>query len=68
MALVRVMRTPAGQGEGYVEFTRDGRVVTKAGAKLPGLPSKSRYDEDVWPGNHRVRACMHGGRKAPQHT
>ncbi|CAM9099279.1 unnamed protein product [Chrysoparadoxa australica] len=38
-----------GQSEGYTEYDRTGRVI-KGALKAP---AKSKYEEDVWPGNHK---------------
>ena len=39
--------------EGYVEYAADGSVKGSKGArKAAGSARKSRYDEDVFPGNH----------------
>lgn len=59
LATLPFLPAPAGQGEGYVEFTPDGRVKVPKGAAKPVLPSKSRYEEDVWPGNHTVSSQSH---------
>jgi len=47
-----------GQGEAYVEYGRDGKPVlagaaaAAAAAAAAGKTRRSRYAEDVWPGNH----------------
>jgi pre-mRNA-processing factor SLU7 len=39
-----------GQGENYVEYGRDGKVL---GSTVPILVPRSSFDEDVYPGHHK---------------